>query len=267
MCSARRGSVSYDRPMKLGLIADVHGNLAALRAVLVDAEAIGVDRWWALGDLVLFGSRPVEVLEALAGLPNVEYVSGNTDRYVLTGQQPSPHATAADAVGDLDLVERYGAMSGAIGWTRGALAQSGTLDAVAGWPAQQLVELPGGSQLLGVHASPGRDDGPGIDNGATDGQLSDLVANCGARTIVGGHTHDPTDRVVGPVRALNPGSVGLPRRPGYASWMRLDAGSDGIDVQHREVAFDVDGVVSDLHRRGYPNAPFLELVLTGRHPW
>jgi len=37
--------------MRLGIIADIHGNDVALRAVLKDADRLGVDRWWALGDL------------------------------------------------------------------------------------------------------------------------------------------------------------------------------------------------------------------------
>jgi hypothetical protein len=72
--------------VRLGVVADVHGIDVALRAVLADAERFGVDRWWALGDLVLFGPRPVEVLEPLQGLPGLGMLQGNTDRYVLTGE-------------------------------------------------------------------------------------------------------------------------------------------------------------------------------------
>jgi hypothetical protein len=32
--------------VKLGIIADIHGNDRALRAVLNDAEGLEVDRWW-----------------------------------------------------------------------------------------------------------------------------------------------------------------------------------------------------------------------------
>lgn len=63
--------------MKLGVVADIHGNDVALRAVLEDADHLGVDRWWALGDLVLFGPRPAEVLELLQGLPDIAMLSGN----------------------------------------------------------------------------------------------------------------------------------------------------------------------------------------------
>src|SRR4051812_17583599 len=123
--------------MRLGVVADLHGNEVALRAVLADAAPFEVEQWWALGDLVLFGSRPVEVLDLLAGLPGIAYLSGNTDRYVLTGDQPDPHATDEDAAGDVSYVARRTGMAGAIGWTRGALCQAGRIDDLASLPAHQ----------------------------------------------------------------------------------------------------------------------------------
>src|ERR1700733_9008144 len=154
--------------MRLGIMADVHGNDVALRAVLDDAAGCRVDRWWVLGDLVLLGPRPAEVLGLLRGLPGVEMLRGNTDRYVLTGEQPAPHATVADAAGSADLVERYAAVAAGIGWTRA---------------------------VLGVHASPAADDGPGIAPGVSEDQLGQLLAGCGADVVIGGHTHYATDRV------------------------------------------------------------------------
>ena len=249
------------------MLADIHGNMEALAAVLVDARDLAIDRWWVLGDVVLFGPRPVEVLETLASLPEVAFVSGNTDRYVVTGEQPHPHPTPADAVGDLDLVERYSAMAGAIGWTRGALVQAGHLPMLAGLPAEQRMALADGSVLLGVHASPGRDDGPGIDSSCDEAELVARLAGAEANTVVGGHTHDPTDRQVGPLRALNPGSVGVPRHIGHASWLVIDDHADGVRTDPRQVPFDVDSTVGDLHDRGYPNASFMESVLTGGRPF
>ncbi len=79
--------------VRLGVIADIHGNELALRSVLEDPASRRVDLWWVLGDLVLFGPRPAEVLELLAGLPGVAMLRGNTDRYVLTGEQRSSAAT------------------------------------------------------------------------------------------------------------------------------------------------------------------------------
>lgn len=251
--------------MRLGVIADIHGNDLALRAVLKDADRLDVDRWWALGDLVLFGPRPAEVLERLQDLAGLSMLRGNTDRYVLTGEQPAPHATAADAAGSVDLVERYAAMAAGIGWTRGVLDQSGLLSHLTTLPAQLRLQLPSGATVLGVHASPGADDGPGIEPDLADDELRPLLAGCGADIVIGGHTHFATDRLIDGIRVLNPGSAGLPRTCGTAGWILLEDDGPTLAVTHRGVPFDVDAVVSDLHRRRHPNAEFVAAILTGQH--
>jgi predicted phosphodiesterase len=274
--------------MRLGIMADVHGNDVALRAVLDDAADCQVDRWWVLGDLVLSGPRPAEVLELLRSLPAVEMLRGNTDRYVLTGEQPAPHATAADAARRVDLVERYGLMAAGIGWTRGVLTQAGLLGALTSLPSQLRLDLPDGTRMLGVHASPNADAGPGIEPGTSDDELGHVLAGCAADIVIGGHTHRATDRLVDGVRALNPGSTGIPQRPGEACWLLLEfadgaafpegaAFADGAEhhddpapesavslrAEHRTVPFDVDAVVRDLRARLHPNTEFLEAILTG----
>ena len=132
--------------------------------------------------------------------------------------------------------------------------------------------------MLGVHASPSADDGPGIKPGTPDDQLDGLLAGCAADIVIGGHTHRAADRVIGRIRALNPGSTGIPERPGEAGWLLLDLDGNqerlgapkrdrpGVGVEHRMVAFDVDAVVRDLGARLHPNAEFLEAILTGKRP-
>lgn len=248
--------------MRLGVISDIHGVAAALRAVLDDAVGVGVDRWWVLGDLVLFGPDPVDVIGMLAALPGAGFVRGNTDRYVLTDEQPTPHASPADAAGDPELVRRYGLMAAGAAWTRGVLDQAGVLDFLDALPSIQRMTLADGTDLLGMHASPSSDDGPGTDTTSSDEELRHLLADVGADRVVGGHTHDPTDRRIGATRVLNPGSVGLPRSVGRASWMVLDASADGVTVDHRMVPFDVGTVVDALDRRRHPNRDFITSVLT-----
>ena len=250
--------------MRLGVIADIHGNDVALRAVLKDAEHLAVDRWWVLGDLVLFGPRPAEVLDLLSTLPGISMLRGNTDRYVLTSEQPAPHATAADAAASFDLVQRYAAMAAGIGWTRGVLDQAGVLSALTTLPTQLRIQLPGGSAVLGVHASPEADDGRGIDPEISDDELRSLLADCAADVVIGGHTHHVTDRVVGGVRALNPGSAGLPRLPGMTGWLLLEDNGHGLVVMQRTVPFDVTAVLDDLNARSHPNTEFVASLLTGQ---
>jgi predicted phosphodiesterase len=247
--------------VRLGVISDIHGIADALRAVVGDGERLGVERWWALGDLVLFGPQPVEVLEMLAGLGDVAFVSGNTDRYALTDDQPHPHATPDAAMADADLVRRYGLMAAGAAWTRGVLDQAGVLGLLEELPHHQRTVLADGTRLLGVHASPGSDDGRGFDTTSTDDEIGDLLHGVDTDWVVGGHTHDPTDRLVGDIRVLNPGSVGLPHQPGRASWMLVDSEPDRVSVELRSIEFDVASVVEALHRRRHPNREFVASVL------
>ena len=46
--------------MRYAIIADIHGNLEALQAVLADIDAQGVDAIFCLGDVVGYGPNPCE---------------------------------------------------------------------------------------------------------------------------------------------------------------------------------------------------------------
>jgi predicted phosphodiesterase len=65
--------------MRIAVLSDLHANLAALEAVLEDAERRrGLDRVWCLGDFVGYGPQPNEVLTLLRSHAPVG-VSGNHD--------------------------------------------------------------------------------------------------------------------------------------------------------------------------------------------
>lgn len=247
--------------MKLGVISDIHGVADALCAVLDDGARRGIERWWVLGDLVMFGPHPAEVLEMLTSVADVEVIAGNTDRYVLTDEQPSPHAVPEAAMVDADLVRRYGLMAAGAAWTRGVLDQAGVLSFLDELGERHTAQLEDGTRLLGVHASAASDDGPGFDTTSSDHDIVRLLAGVDADWVVGGHTHEPTDRAVAGIRVLNPGSVGLPRRPGFASWMVIDGKPEGAVVEHHSIEFDVRAVVDALHRRRHPNREFTSSVL------
>ena len=57
-------SLSYS----VAVIADIHGNVAALNAVIEDLQSQPYDRLVVAGDLVLNGPRPVESLDTIRNL-------------------------------------------------------------------------------------------------------------------------------------------------------------------------------------------------------
>lgn len=237
-------------------MSDVHGNLTALEAVVADGEARGVERWWVLGDLVAIGPDPIGVLEVAVALPGVEVIAGNTERYVLTRDRPPP--SREDVLVDPDLFSLFSAVEGSFAWTRGALAAGGWLGWLSDLPAEVRTVLPDGTRVLGVHASPGRDDGEGITPHRDESALRVALADAEADVVVAGHTHQPTDRLVDRVRALNLGSVSNPVTDDLrASYAILAADGEGHRVEHRRVAYDREAFLDGLARSGHPEADFI----------
>ena len=65
--------------MRIALLADIHGNMDALSAVLRDCEERGgVDEYWVLGDLVNYGPEPEKCVELIKRLKSVA-IAGNHD--------------------------------------------------------------------------------------------------------------------------------------------------------------------------------------------
>ena len=67
--------------MRYAIIADIHGNLEALQAVLNDAKEQGATHFACLGDVVGYNANPVECLEIVREL-ECSVVRGNHDHYV-----------------------------------------------------------------------------------------------------------------------------------------------------------------------------------------
>lgn len=69
--------------MRIGILSDIHANLAALERVLEDAESVepGIDTYYCLGDVVGYGANPRECCEIIRDLCEFTIV-GNHDAAV-----------------------------------------------------------------------------------------------------------------------------------------------------------------------------------------
>jgi len=242
--------------MTVAVLSDVHGNRQALEAVIADATSQGAEVWWVLGDLVAIGPEPVPTLEVLANLPAVEITRGNTDRYVLTDDRPRPDAD--EVVTDPTLLPLYALLQRSFAWTGGAVAACGWLDWLGDLPLEVSMTLPDGTTVLGVHATPGHDDGDGISPDRPAEDLRRDLASCGAAIVIAGHTHLATDRVVGSVRAVNAGSVSNPITDDLrASYVLVHSDRHGHHLEHRRVGYDRDGFLAAVARSGHPASEYI----------
>jgi predicted phosphodiesterase len=240
--------------VKVAILADVHGNAAALEAVIADLETVRPDRVLVNGDLLAFGPEPEETAALLRrlGAPSTR---GNTDRWLVEV-----------ALGEASGVPE-GDVRDSLGWT---------VERMPATELRALRELPFSLSadplpVVLYHASAAGDD-EGVWPTTPDGDVPGLFAGAPHATLVVSHTHRAGERRAGGVRVLNTGSVGLPYdgdpRAAYLVLQGDDAGGRGADVhaEWRRVEYDRERTLGALRDRAVPMAARLALrIRTGEY--
>jgi predicted phosphodiesterase len=210
--------------MATAAIADIHGNLQALEAVLDDPRLAAADRIVVLGDVVT-GAFPAETFDRLSVLgARVRILRGNADRLALEDPGESH------------------------GWVRDRLGPD-RLATIAAWPLTFAIEVEELGAVRCVHSLPD-DDELGLTRITPDAEFAALLEGVNEPVVIGGHTHVQFDRIVGRWRYVNVGAVGRPYegRPG-AYWALLGPG-----VRLVRTDYDVEAAAAAILASGQPNA-------------
>ncbi len=188
--------------MKIAAISDIHGNLAALDAVLADIAGQGVDVTVNLGDIL---SGPLWIAETADRLMALKLptIAGNHERQVLTTPPSRMGPTDAHAAARLTDVHRQWLSALPKTWQL-----SDEVFCCHGTPDNDLVYF-----LETV--TPGFDgsSSPGVRRATVDeaaARAGDAVTGVAHGVILCGHTHIPRAMRLADGRlVVNPGSVGL----------------------------------------------------------
>lgn len=225
----------------VAVIADIHGNAAALNAVLDDLKRRDCDCLVVAGDLVLNGPRPVESLDRIRNL-GVPTIYGNADLFVFD----------------------EGYSYDGLDWVREKLGTDG-LNYLKRLSFERRITPPGGASpeddLLIVHATPAdvtgvlvlEPDPFGLLTVTPEEEASVLLGNAKADLIVAGHLHYASFGTPCGQRYSIIDSVGFPfdgdHRIGYATvtW-------DGREwhVANHRLSYNYRTVVDDLRECGAP---------------
>jgi predicted phosphodiesterase len=251
--------------LNVAILADIHGNPLALDAVLADIQAQGgVDEYWVLGDLAALGPDPLGALQRLAALPKARFIRGNTDRYLISGEQPGP--SLEKILDDPEALAMKMRLASSFAWTIGAVAPAGWLPWLRALPLEMRLILPDGTRVLAAHAAPGTDDGDGLRAQYSDDELRSQLAGVNADLVLVGHTHIPFSRLVDSVRLVNPGSVSNPFPPDLrASYALLSCDSQGYTIEHHRVDYDRQAVIEALQGLAYPSEAYITRFMRGEN--
>ena len=213
--------------MRVAALADIHGNLPALEAVLVEVDREKPDLVVFCGD-VSSGPMPAETIDLLRTIKGARFVRGNADRGLIEvfdghppPQMPGPYADWASA--QLDRSQR---------------------DFLAGFEPSVQIE-----RILFCHAVPANDTDV-FTVETPDDRVRELMHGVDADFVVCGHTHMQFDRKVGHLRIVNPGSVGMPYGEPGAYWAMLVDGG----VEMRRTDYDREAAAARIRAKDWSDA-------------
>jgi predicted phosphodiesterase len=227
---------------RIGLISDIHGNLPALEAVLVELEHEDLDGLVCLGDVAV-GPQPRETLARVRDL-GCPVVLGNWDAWFLE-RTPTPI--------DQKLIDISGFWADQLDDDDRA-----TLRTFA--PTLE-VELGDGEPALCFHGSPRSADE--LIYAATPDDEMDVALRPRRALMAGGHTHVQLVRRLPGTVFVNPGSVGLPfsswwprevRVARHAEYGILDRDGETLRIDLRRTSYDVDALLRLSLESGMPHA-------------
>ncbi len=211
--------------MRLAFLADIHGNLPALEAVIADLDRQHVDGVYLVGDQINRCPWHNEVLDLLEdrGWPaifgNHEYIIAR----IRTAENIPPFTNHS----------RFPTLW----WTQSKLTEH-HLAALRNLPAERNIDIDNLPSVYLTHGIPGNCS-RGIFPEDADERIAAILTGVSQSYVVCAHTHRPLDRTVGRWRILNPGSVGMPyngdRR---AQYLLLEAYHHDWQPRFRAVDYD-----------------------------
>ncbi len=223
--------------MLAGLIADVHSNVVALKAVLSALDEMGVKKILHAGDIIGYNPYPNETIE-LFRKNNIISVLGNHERGLISGDTSdfNPYAQTA------------------LEWTKDNLSPE-NLNYISSLKNRESISIDR-KRIVLIHGSPRDVDEYVYPENVTPHFLS--VVN--GDLLVLGHTHIQFKKVFSTGIILNPGSVGQPRdEDPAAAFAVLDTVSG--EVRLRRAGYDIEKVIEDMRAAHLPEKLGLRLRL------
>jgi putative phosphoesterase len=220
--------------MKLAMVSDVHGNLAALEAVLEDLSTVKPDLIVHGGDLATNGPLPGECVDRIREL-GWAGIAGNVDLALWTLPTTLPES----------LMRTFQVMA--------PLTASMLGPERVAWLKMLPLEWRDGDRVALVHAVRG-DTWKVVLPTASDEELRESYGPLGAKLAVYCHIHRPYVRKLGDITVANTGSVGLPwDGDTRSSYLLIEDGEPAI----RRVEYDIERHIADVERSGYPTSRWL----------
>ncbi|UJR78256.1 Diadenosine tetraphosphatase [Sandaracinus amylolyticus] len=208
----------------MAFLADIHGNLAALDAVLEDIRRRDVRIVYVAGDLLFGGDDPLAVWKRLVEV-KAKCVRGLSDAALAT-LDPTRMNPTDDA--QRERMERFLRTRTAVGEL--------VLKYLERLPDSMRIPLVDGREIVVVHGSPA-DPTTELSHDMSDEEMMALIADDPADIVACGGSHVPFQRDVDEVRVIGLGSVGQSPEGGIAHYTVVTPRLEGTLVEQTWIRY------------------------------
>lgn len=231
---------------RIGVFSDIHGNIAALEAVLTDLGRRGVDEYIFAGDIAGIGPYPLECVRRLMSLDNLTPVRGNHEDYHVNASHESVNFVVGGHAASSDETAHHK-------WRYETLRADPEADAfVRSLPNVATLEREGFTITV-VHYAPLSDKTSYAafppKGEETAALLADMFRKGGISgdIIIYGHEHAPALHFTDGRLLIDPGSLGCSRAGAFdrrhgARCGILTLSEVGAVFEPLEVSYDIDAV-------------------------
>ena len=194
--------------MKIVLYSDIHAQLAPLDAVQEAVAKENADREIVIGDLVMLGPEPAEVVERFMGRKDVDVLAGNLDWWVSKRKDETDPPRNEHHVWLYEMVKK----------TRERLSAE-QIDYLDGLMWSMTITPEKGHDFFIFHATPD-DIEDAIPLRFTDEEVKEKIQGTDAEIMAFGHVHGPYVREVDGQTLVCTAAVGMnwdgDYRPAYS---------------------------------------------------
>lgn len=238
--------------MRIAVLADIHGNIDALEAVLEDIQKQQVDQIVIAGDVVIGLPHSLECWQRLESL-KCPIIRGNHERYLFALDTPdAPESWKT---------ERYAPVHQAY-----QQFSKGTIEEMRQLPLHYQ-----SSDFLIVHASY-RNDVDAVTAKSTESELQEMFAGSSQPYIIRAHNHVWFNCAWQERKLYSIGSVGLPLNGDKTAQYGIAEKNNGQwTLERRDVSYDIEKAIRSFETTNYFDSAgsvgklFRQELITARH--
>jgi putative phosphoesterase len=220
---------------RVAALYDIHGNLPALEAVLDELRGESVDTVVIGGD-IFPGPMAIEAFARAQELePRVEFIFGNCEVALLAAREGKDPGRMPESAKQ------------SIRWCAAQISANDERR-LRTWLKTVMLSIESLGDVLFCHGTP-RDENEIFTRRTAEAAVLPAFAGVAAKIVICGHTHMQFDRMIGNIRVINAGSVGMPFGKTGADWLLL---GPGVELRHTD--YDLPRAAARVRATAYPEA-------------